>query len=307
MKINVLYNPKASGMNAEVLEKVRKELQIVGEVTLKESTYKGHIIDLIKESNETSDWIITLGGDGTFGEAFKGLDDVTQKANYTHISMGTANDTAHNFNLAPGNIDKSLELLKKAEETDVDMISVNDIPFGYVSALGAFSKVTYSTPAYLKKTLGKFGYYLFSGISCLSEVPNLFNPMQIRYSKNGEIIYTKALTTIVSNTTTFGGFKLYPSAKINDGLFEVTILKSLPIGKMNQILPELMENGAQNFDIASYPENLDTFQTDYLEISSDSFKEKESLNHDGDECQIPLEDDKLTYKVKKKLKMLLPR
>ena len=69
MKINVLYNPKASGMNAEVLEKVRKELQIVGEVTLKESTYKGHIIDLSKESNETSDWIITLGGDGTFGES----------------------------------------------------------------------------------------------------------------------------------------------------------------------------------------------------------------------------------------------
>ena len=211
MKAAIIYNPNATGMNEDVLRSMNMTLNkqdiVVNDV---ESRYPGQVIDLVKKANLDSDLIVTMGGDGTLGEAFRAFGEVNQQAHYAHIATGTANDTASNLGLYQGSIYSSIKLyenLNKCILVDVDMLTANDVPFAYVSCCGTFTNLTYETPKSLKKTFGKMGYYMFSGLIGLSCLPDVIHkPLKISYNMNGENKITSVLTMIVSNTKMFAGF-----------------------------------------------------------------------------------------------------
>jgi diacylglycerol kinase (ATP) len=311
--VNIIYNPNATGMTDEVLKCMESTFKNQGlNVSSLESKYPGNTIELVKKANEEADLIMTMGGDGTLGEAFLALGEEKQKALYSHMGTGTANDTASNFGLFKGKPYSSMKLydnVNKCLVTDVDMLTANDIPFGYVSCCGTFTNLTYETPKSFKKRFGKKGYYLFSGIMGLTTIPDIkHKPLMISYDINGNEIVTSALTLLVSNTKTFAGFKLFPKASITDGLFEVTVLKKIPVKRLANFSSELLKKDSLNFDIHNYPEYIDTFQTDNFKVTFDSGQPKAGFNHDGDQSFVPLDDDNtLEYKVSKKVKMLLPK
>lgn len=313
MKAAIVYNPNATGMNEEVLKGMNRVLTDQGiEVSLLESKYQGHCVQLVCEANENNDLIMTMGGDGTLGEAFMAFGNTEQKANYAHMSTGTANDTANNLGLYQGSIYSSMKLyenLNKCMLLDVDMITANDIPFGYVSCCGTFTNLTYETPKSFKKTFGKMGYYMFSGMIGLSCLPDVVHkPLRISYEINGEQKITSALTMIVSNTKTFAGFKLFPAASISDGIFEVTILKGLPGVKTMKALSQLLYKDGEKFDIHGYSKYIESFQTDNFKVIFENGEPRLGFNHDGDHAFVSLKDDNsLEYKVSKKVKMLLPQ
>lgn len=312
-KICIIYNPKATMVNNDVLESLRENLECQNmDVLFLPSQYVGHVQHLIKIINKQADLIITLGGDGTLGEAFKGFNEVEQKAFYTHIAMGTANDTADNFGFDKVSALNNIELLSNIDRFNlqsVDMMMLNNEPFGYVSAFGTFASLSYKTPSFLKKTFGKTGYYVFTGLTALAEVPNLVHkPLDLTYECNGKIVNTKALTVIVSNTKTFAGFKLYPKADITDGLFEVTVLKSIPYKQLTGILGDFFGSEAKGFDINNYPLNIDTFKTDHFNLKVHGKNGFQHFNNDGDDFTLYMNDDEeLEYKTMKKVKMLLPK
>ena len=313
MKAAVIYNPNATGMNNDVLDDMNNTLVDQGiKVDELESKYPGQSIELVKEANEDNDLIVTMGGDGTLGEAFRAFGEVEQKSNYAHIATGTANDTASNLGLVKGSSHLSIKLyenLNNCMVVPVDMITANGVPFSYVSCCGAFTNLTYETPKSFKKTFGKMGYYIFSGLIGLSCIPDVIHkPLQIKYKIDDTEKEISALTMIVSNTKTFAGFKLFPDAKINDGVFEVTVLKGLPGFKTLKALPELLYKDGENFDIHEYSKYIDTFQTDDFSVTFENGEPRLGFNHDGDHAFVSLDDDNtLEYKVSKKVKMLLPQ
>lgn len=313
MKAAVVYNPNATGMNEEVLRSMDMTLNDQGlDVLNMESSYPGQTIELVKRANEVSDLIVTMGGDGTLGEAFRALGDISQKAMLAHIATGTANDTANNLGLYQGSVYSSMRLyenLNKCIVVDADMITANKVPFSYVSCCGTFTNLTYETPKSFKKTFGKMGYYVFSGLIGLSCLPDLIHkPLKISYEVDREIRITSALTMIVSNTKTFAGFKLFPGAKIDDGIFEVTLLKGLPGKRTPQAIMQLLYKDGEKFDIHKYSEYIETFQTDDFKVIFENGDPRLGFNHDGDHAFVSLNDDNsLEYKVSKKVKMLLPQ
>lgn len=313
MKASIIYNPNATGMNEEVLTGMRLTLekQNIKVLTL-ESKYPGNSIELVKNSNENSDLIVTMGGDGTLGEAFRAFNDTSQKALYAHMSTGTANDTAFNLGLFQGSIYSSMKLYENINNcmvVDTDLLTANDVAFGYVSCCGTFTNLTYETPKSFKKNFGKMGYYIFSGLMGISCIPNVIHkPLKIGYEVDGKVKVTSALTMIVSNSKTFAGFKLFPNASISDGIFEVTILKGLPGKYTLDALSKLLYKDAEYFDIYKYSKYIETFQTDNFKVIFDSGEPKLGFNHDGDHAFVSLKDDNsLEYKVSKKVKMLLPK
>ena len=174
MRATIIYNPNATGMNEDVLKSMNMTLSKQGiEVSEEMSRYPGNSIELVKDANEESDLIVTMGGDGTLGEAFRAFGEVEQRSNYAHISTGTANDTADNLGLYQGSVYSSVKLyenLNKCMIVPVDMITANGIPFSYVSCCGTFTNLTYETPKSFKKTFGKMGYYIFSGLQLLLQL-----------------------------------------------------------------------------------------------------------------------------------------
>lgn len=313
MKAAIVYNPNATGMNDEVLRSMNMTLAnqnvIVSEM---QSRYPGETIELVKKANDDNDLLVTMGGDGTLGEAFRALGDVNQKANLAHISTGTANDTAFNLGLYQGSIYSSIKLYENINNcmvVPVDMMLANNVPFAYVSCCGSFTNLTYDTPKSLKKTFGKMGYYMFSGVMGLSSLYDVFHkPLRLSYEKNGKQVITDAMTMIVSNSKTFAGFKLFPSASISDGLFEVTILKSLPGKSTLKAIFELLHKDGEKFDFNKYTKYIDTFNTNEFKVVFENGEPRLGFNHDGDHAYVSLNDDNsLEYKVSKKVKMLLPQ
>lgn len=313
MKAAIIYNPNATGMNDEVLRSMNMTLTnqnvIVSEM---QSRYQGETVELVKRANEDNDLIVTMGGDGTLGEAFRAFGEINQKALLSHISTGTANDTASNLGLYPGSVYSSVRLydnLNNLMVLPVDMLTANGLPFAYVSCCGTFTNLTYETPKSFKKTFGKMGYYMFSGLVGLSCAPDVIHkPLKISYEKDGEKVITDAMTMLVTNSKTFAGFKLFPSASISDGIFEVTILKGLPGMKTPKALSELLYKDGEKFNIHNYSKYIDTFKTDNFKVIFESGEPRLGFNHDGDHAFIDLdEDNAVEYKVSKKIKMLLPQ
>ena len=313
MKAAIVYNPNATGMNDEVLRSMNMTLAnqnvIVSEM---QSRYPGETVELVKKANEDNELIVTMGGDGTLGEAFRAFGEINQNALLSHISTGTANDTANNLGLYPGSVYSSVKLYENLNNLMVlptDMLTANSIPFAYVSCCGTFTNLTYETPKSFKKTFGKMGYYMFSGLVGLSCMPDVIHkPLKISYEKDGEKIITDAMTMLVTNSKTFAGFKLFPDASISDGIFEVTILKGLPGMKTPKALSELLYKDGEKFNIYKYSKYIDTFKTDNFKVIFENGEPRLGFNHDGDHAFIDLdEDNAVEYKVSKKVKMLLPQ
>lgn len=313
MKASIIYNPNATGMNEDVFKSMSLVLEKQNVcVSEQMSRYPGHAVDLVKKANEDSDLIVTMGGDGTLGEAFRALGEVEQKANLAHIAIGTANDTALNLGLYQGSVYSSMRLYENLNNlmvVPVDMMTANGLPFAYVSCCGTFTNLTYETPKSLKKTFGKMGYYMFSsvmGLSCLPDV--IHKPLNISYEKDGERKITSAMTMLVSNTKTFAGFKLFPNASISDGIFEVTILKGLPGRYTPKAISELLYKDGENFDIYKYSKYIETFETSNFKVIFENGEPRLGFNHDGDHAFVSLDDDNaIEYKIVKKVKMLLPQ
>lgn len=311
MTVGIIYNPNATGLSNPVLNKACNTFRNYGPVKIYPSRYPGNTIDLVKKANEECDYIVTMGGDGTMGEAYIALGEVEQNARYSHISVGTANDTADNLGLYKGKQFASIDLFKNKshlDEVDVDMLTAGGVPFAYVSCCGTFTNLTYKTPKLFKQRLGKYGYYLFSGMAGLTAMPDIIHkPLKIEYEKEGKLITTDALTFIVSNSKTFGGFRLFKDAKINDGIFEISIIKSIPGLKLPEFLYRLFRNNAEGMDLKEYSKYIDNFSADEFNITFLGEKNDISFNHDGDKAFVPLNsDNSLKYEVKKKVKMIIP-
>lgn len=311
MTVAIVYNPNATGFDRFVLNRACMTFNKYGKVKIYPSRYPGNVIELVKKANEECDYIVTLGGDGTMGEAYIGLGEIEQKAHYSHISVGTANDTADNLGLYKSMKMASIDLFGKEDElkeVDVDMLGAGDVPFAYVSCCGTFTNLTYETPKSFKENFGKLGYYMFTGMMSLTTVPDIIHkPLKLEYQKNGENIITDAMTMIVSNSKTFGGFKLFKDAKIDDGIFEVTIIKNAPKKELISFLYKLFTKDGEKLNLNDYPKYIDSFTTDEFNVTFLNGEPKLGFNHDGDQSFVTLNDDNsLNYKVLKKVKMLIP-
>lgn len=312
MSVAIVYNPNATGFDISVLNRACMTFNKYGTVKIYPSRYPGNVIELVKKANDECDYIVTLGGDGTMGEAYLALGEVDQKAYYSHISVGTANDTADNLGLYKGMQMASIDLFRREselEEVNVDMLGAGDVPFAYVSCCGTFTNLPYETPKSFKKNFGKFGYYMFTGMMGLTTVPDVMHkPLKLEYSKNGEIVSTDAMTLIVSNSRTFAGFKLFKDAKIDDGIFEITVIKAVPKKELIPFLYKLFTNDGEKLDITSYPKYIDSFSADEFNVTFLNGEPKLGFNHDGDQSFVTLNDDNsLDYSVLKKVKMILPK
>ena len=306
-KTAVIYNPKATGMSKLDLDKVKSIFNKRIKADLFESQKAGDTPRLVQKVSDDYDWIITMGGDGTMGEAVQALNDVTQRGFYSHIPVGTTNDTANNFGMRgydPYTLIKMMTSSGNLREIDMDALEVNGRAVGYVSACGAFTDIPYRTPRFLKMSLGTLGYYTTLGLMFPEIIHDLIKkPLKLTYERNGKKVETEALTLLVSNSKNFAGMNLYPNTSIADGKFEVAIVKKIPFAKLYDFASKVSNYDEGKFSMEDYSDYVDYFQTDNFEVMVDT--DKKSLNNDGDE--VMMDSHRLRYDIKKKIKVMVPK
>ena len=166
------------------------------------------------------DLIVCSGGDGTLNEVIQGVMRSEKKLPIGYIPAGSTNDFARGVGI-PRNIIDAVQWIIDGKKYPCDIGSFNDKFFTYIAAFGAFTEVTYETSQQVKNVLGHVAYVL-NGISRLKIIKSYH--MKITY--DDEIIEDNYIFGMVTNSSSVAGLLSLNNFLLDDGLYEVTLIKT---------------------------------------------------------------------------------
>ncbi len=213
----------------------------------------------VKEVGKKFNRIVCSGGDGTLNEVLSGVMDIDKKPIIGYIPSGSTNDFATSIKL-PKEIMQSTKVALKGNPMSVDIGSFNHDNFVYIAAFGVFTAVSYQTSQTLKNALGHTAY-LIEGAKTLADVNKSYH-MKIRF--DGKIIEDNFIFGMITNANSVGGFQNITGNNVvlNDGLFEVTLIKAVKNAVDLEGVLEALVNNKKKCD------NVYRFKTSSLTISS---------------------------------------
>lgn len=166
--------------------------------------------------------VVAVGGDGT-------CNMVADLLKHTEIVMGiiplgSANGLATELSI-PQNIEQATDLLLSGKELAIDAILINQKYLClHLSDIGLNARVVRRFERG-EKSRGMLGYFK----QYLSEITHL-EPKKFKFELNGNQFSRKAHMVVIANASKYGtGAIVNPTGKINDGKFEVCIIKPFPI------------------------------------------------------------------------------
>ena len=260
MKLLFVFNPRSGkGLIREHLVDIVDVMVKAGyEVTIYTTQAQGDAIKKIKEEAKNYDRVVCSGGDGTLDEVVTGMQQSEVNVPIGYIPAGSTNDFANSLGI-PKDMVEAARVAVGDKPFPCDVGYFNGDTFVYVAAFGIFTEVSYKTPQQLKNVLGHAAYIL-EGAKQLHDIPSF--TMQVEH--DGEVFQDKFIFGMVTNSISVGGFKgmTGDDVKLDDGVFEVTLIKSPrnPI-ELNRILASLT-NLIDDTDL------IYTFKTNDLHIIS---------------------------------------
>ncbi len=222
-RARIIYNP-TSGRELfkrhlpEVLEKLEK----AGfETSCHATTGAGDATNAARIAVERKyDLVVAAGGDGTINEVVNGLAEQEYRPTLGIIPVGTTNDFARAIGV-PRNIDGACDVIVEGNSVPIDIGRINDKYFVNIAGGGRLTELTYEVPSKLKTMLGQLAYYL-KGMEMLPSI----RPTEVSIEYDGKLFEGEIMLFLVSLTNSVGGFeKLAPDSSMNDGLFDLLILK----------------------------------------------------------------------------------
>ncbi|TFJ91320.1 diacylglycerol kinase [Lentibacillus salicampi] len=270
-KARIIYNP-TSGREAfkKELPTVLERFEIAGfETSAHATTREGDAIEAAKIAVERHfDLVVAVGGDGTINEVINGLAEQEHRPSLGVIPTGTTNDFARALCI-PRDIRKAVDIILNGQSKLLDIGRVNAHYFVNIAGGGKLTELTYDVPSKLKTVLGHLAYYV-KGIEML---PSL-KPTRARIEYDGTILDEDIMLFLVANTNSVGGFeKLAPDARLDDGYFDLLILKKMNLAEFVRIA-SLAIRGAHLED-----KRILYTQAKHISVETD---DKMQLNIDGE-------------------------
>src|SRR5699024_1266759 len=131
----------------------------------------------------------------------------------------------------PLKIQDALSIILDEHTIYLDIGRVNDQHFINIAGGGDQTELTYEVPSRMKAIIGQHAYYM-KGIEML---PSL-KPVNTRIEYDGKVFEGEIMLFLVANTNSVAGFeKLAPNALINDGYFDLLILKKTNLAEFLRI------------------------------------------------------------------------
>lgn len=259
-KMLFIYNPKAG--KAQIRSKLGEILEIFAdagyEITVYPTRKQGDAIEIVADRKPEYDIVVCCGGDGTLDEVVTGMLHSGIHTPIGYIPAGSTNDFGGSLAL-PKNMVKAAKTIVEGRNFPCDVGAFNRDYFVYIAAFGLFTEVSYETGQDMKNLLGHMAY-LLEGMKRLSAIRSY----HMKVSYDDKVIEDDFIFGMITNSVSVGGFKRITgkNVKLNDGVFEVTLIKlpKNPI-EMNNIMVSLL-----NRDIDT--DAMYCFRTDKLTIQA---------------------------------------
>lgn len=171
----------------------------------------------ILESNYS--FVIACGGDGTVNMVASLL--VNTKMALGILPLGSGNGLARS-NGIPMDLVKALDVIAKGKTETIDSGTINNNPFFCTAGIGFDALIAHKFAESTKR--GFTTYFKTSFKEFLSYKPHTYS-----ITIDGKIINTSAFLITVANAGQWGNdVYIAPAAKLNDGLFHISVLKPFP-------------------------------------------------------------------------------
>lgn len=187
--------------------------------------------------------IIVAGGDGTI----KMVAEAMEKQNVVLgiLPAGSANGLAVDLNL-PSTLEENLVIAFHNNYMEIDMISINGKKSIHLSDLGINAEMIKN---YEKSSIrGKWGYFL----QTFSTLIDLDDPFMATITGDFETIECVARMIVIANSKKYGtGVSINPNGVMDDGKFELVILKNLDLVVLGKIITGNMPIDSEDVEIIS--------------------------------------------------------
>lgn len=215
------------------------------------------------------DLIIAAGGDGTLNEVINGMASMPNRPPLGILPVGTTNDFARAMNI-PRSWNEACDIIIENYRTPIDLGLAGDRYFINIAGGGSLTELTYEVPIKLKTMIGQLAYYV-KGLEKMTRL----RPSHLRIRADGvEEFNEEFMLFLITNSNSIGGFdKLAPDASIDDGLFDVLLVKKCNLAEFIRVA-SLALRGEHMSD-----PHVVHFRTDQLEVTS---PELVQLNLDGE-------------------------
>lgn len=214
--------------------------------------------------------ILVAGGDGTIkmvGQAMEAHDVILGI-----IPAGSANGLSVDLDLPTG-LKENLEIIFSDHFMELDMVCINGERSLHLSDIGLNAGLVKNYEN--SSVRGKIGYLLQS-ISTLKESNE---PFEATVEANGETIHTEARMIVIANSQKYGtGVTINPVGKMDDGKFEIVILKTFDLVLFGKIVTGNMPLDTGEVEIISAEKaRVTTTVPVHFQIDGEYFGEETQL------------------------------
>ncbi len=182
--------------------------------------FAGHAREIAKKAASEFDTVVAVGGDGTINETASGL--LGTGCNLGAVPTGSGNGFARHM-LIPVNVERAIQMLNTAQPMTIDTASINGRCFVNVSGIGFDAEVGHQFASH-----GRRGPLAYVNIS--TQAYRRYHAKEYVVEIDGRRISVEAFAMSFANTTQFGNnAHIAPSASVQDGLIDLSIIHRFPI------------------------------------------------------------------------------
>lgn len=215
--------------------------------------------------------ILIAGGDGTIkmvGEALENQDVI-----FGILPAGSANGLSVDLNL-PATIEENLAVAFHNHFMKMDMISINEKKCFHLSDLGLNAELVKNYEN--GSTRGKLGYAL----QVVTTLTELQEPFTAKVEVNNQTIECVARMIVIANSQKYGtGVIINPDGIMNDGKFEIVILKNLDLVVFGKIITGNIPLNSEDVEIFSSDKAIITTSSPVsFQIDGEYIGEETKLN-----------------------------
>jgi diacylglycerol kinase (ATP) len=233
LKKNIIFvvNPISGDLDKSDLLNTVQEFSVVNSFNLIVYETSGENDVLVIQSlydEYNPERIVVAGGDGTIklvAEAMEKHDVIIGI-----LPAGSANGLAVDLNL-PSTLEENLEVAFLHHHTEMDMISINGKKCIHLSDIGLNADLVKNYEE--SDTRGFWGY----AMQAYTTLKDSEEPFLASVTTNNETIQHTARMVVIANSQKYGtGVTINPNGSMNDGKFELIILKSLDLVLLGKII-----------------------------------------------------------------------
>ena len=241
MKVLLVFNPMAAHKRAgKLLPEIEAGLTKLNiSFDLRLTDYPEHAVDIVRQADfDSYDGIAVAGGDGTLFESINGYyqNQSKRKIPIGVLPVGTGNAFARDLELQTFQWKEALEIIQKNKPRKVDAgsFTTHGQKYYFLNIMGLGFVADVTKTAHKLKLIGNVSYT----IGVLYQTIFL-KSFKIKMEADGKEIEKESVFVEISNTRYTSNFLMAPSAEINDGMLDVTILSRLNRRRLIQCFPKI--------------------------------------------------------------------